>query len=180
MIPCDCLVAGVAVDNPSFVLENGVSLNVPIERMPPEADAERCSVVIVGEVDPTPLSSPEALVVIVLVAIVLIVLLLVLIVLVVVVLVGMVLLTVVLELVSLLMMLMVVRLLPASGFILVSPCVTLAIHISNTSFGWHSSIHPTNSQELSEFDNSASFLTSPRVYDCQCMPCVRVQISHAE
>lgn len=170
MIPCDCLVAGVAVDNPSFVLGNGVSLNVPIERTPPEADAERCSVVNVGEVDRTPLRSPEAVVVVVLVAIALVV-----IVLIVIVLVGM-----VLELVRLLMMLMVVRLLPASGFELVSPCVTLAIRISNTTLGWHSSIHPTYSQELSEFDNSASFLSSPRVYDGQCMPCVWVQVSHAE
>lgn len=116
----------------------------------------------------TPLSSPEAVVVVVLVAIALVVTMLVVIVLVVIVLVGMV------------MMLMVVRLLPASRFELLSPCVTLAIRISNTTLGWHSSIHPTYSQELSEFDNSASFLSSPRVYDGQCMPCVWVQVSHAE
>lgn len=162
-------------------------MNVPIERMPPEADTERCSVVIVGEVDTTPLSSPVALVIVVLVLIVmvlvvvvLVVIVLVVIVLVVIVLVGMVLLTVVLELVRLLMVPMVLRLLPASGFELLSPCVTLAIRISNTTLGWHSSIHPTYSQELSEFDNSASFLSSPRVYDGQCMPCVWVQVSHAE
>lgn len=162
-------------------------MNVPIERTPPEADTERCSVVIVGEVDTTPLSSPVALVIVVLVLIVmvlvvvvLVVIVLVVIVLVVIVLVGTVLLTVVLELVRLLMVPMVLRLLPASGFVLVSPCVTLAIHISNTTLECNISIHSMYSQELSEFDYFASFLTSPRVYDCQCMPCVRVQVSHTE